>query len=61
VGAGYGIQLFTDLPPLAAVITANSCFTGSTYLPLYAAPVYHTVTDELIEAPAPKKDKVTQS
>jgi hypothetical protein len=60
VGAGYGIQLFTDLPPLAAVITASSSFTGSA-LPIYATPAYNAVTDERLEAPAIEKDKVTQS
>ena len=59
MGAGYGIQLFTDLPPLAAV--AASSFTGSLNVPVYAAPAYNTVTDDLIEAPTPEKDKVTQS
>ncbi len=60
VGAGYGIQLFTDLPPLAAVITSSN-FTGSIYVSAYAEPIYTTVTDDRIEAPAPEKDKVTQS
>jgi hypothetical protein len=58
VGAGHGIQLFTDLPPLAAI--ANSSFTGSAYLPVYARPLYNTVTDDLIEAPVPEKDRTGQ-
>jgi hypothetical protein len=60
-GAGYGmIQLFANLPPLAAVI-ASSSFTGSTYPPIHTKPVYNTVKDELIEAPAPDRDRFAQS
>jgi hypothetical protein len=57
VGAGYGINLFTELP-LAAV--AYSSFTGST-VPIYITPAYNTVTDELIEAPAIEQDRAAQS
>lgn len=56
VGAAFGIQLFADVPPLAAVITASSSFTGATY-----APIYNTVTDERIEMPAPLRDRAAQS
>jgi hypothetical protein len=59
-GTGYGIQLFTDLPPLAAVF-ASSSLTGSAYLPIYATPLFDTATDELIEAPAPDHDRFARS
>jgi hypothetical protein len=64
VGVGYGVHLFTDLPPLAAVSVAASSsvsFTGAGYLPVYATPVYNSVTDEQIEAPVIEQDKVEQS
>jgi hypothetical protein len=52
--AHYGVRLFTDLPPMAAV-TAGSSFSGVTNLPIYS-----TVTDDRIEAPAPEKDRAGQ-
>jgi hypothetical protein len=58
IGVGYGVHLFSDVPPLA--ITAGST-TGSTYMAVYATPAYNTVTDERIEAPVIQKDKVVQS
>jgi hypothetical protein len=63
VGAGYGIQLFTDLPPLAAVTLAStaSAFTGVTNTPIYIAPRYDTVTDQRIEMPTSEKDRTEQS
>jgi hypothetical protein len=39
----------------------SSNFTGSIHVSAYAEPIYTTVTDDRIEAPAPEKDKVTQS
>jgi hypothetical protein len=59
-GAAYGIQLFTELPPLASITIASS-LTGSAFLPVYATPAYNTVTDELIEAPVIEKDKAAHS
>jgi hypothetical protein len=49
VGAGLGVQLFTDLPPLAAFAVGSTAsnFTGSAFLPVYATPTYNAVTDEL--------------
>jgi hypothetical protein len=32
----------------------------SAYMPVYAKPVYNTVTDELIEAPVSEKDRTGQ-
>jgi hypothetical protein len=55
ISAGYGVQLFTDLPPMSA-IAVGSVSTGTMYMPMYS-----TVTDEPIEAPVPEKVKVTQS
>jgi hypothetical protein len=59
VGVGYGVQLFTDLPPISAIaFSASSNVSVSHWVTL---PFYSTTTDDLIEAPAPEKDKVTQS
>ena len=53
----YGLQIFTDLPPLSAVVaTAISLSAGDAIRPFYSA-----TTDELLEAPAPEKDRVGQS
>jgi hypothetical protein len=64
VGVGYGVRLFTDLPPIFA-IAASSISGASSGLAVHnhwvTLPFYSTTTDELIEAPAPEKDKVTQS
>jgi hypothetical protein len=63
VGAGWGVQLFTDLPPLAAFAIGSTAsnFTGSAFMPVYSRPIYNTVTDELIVAPVIEQDKAEQS
>jgi hypothetical protein len=51
----YGIQVFTDLPPMSAVaVTSASSSTMN-------VPFYSTTTDELIEAPVPEQIRVTRS
>jgi hypothetical protein len=60
VGVGYGVQLFTDLPPTSAI--AASASSGLSSVSHWVRfPFYSTTTDELIEAPAPEQNKASQS
>jgi hypothetical protein len=54
----YGLQIFTDLPPMSALAAAVSSASVSGILNV---PFYSGITDELIEAPAPEKDRTGQS
>jgi hypothetical protein len=56
--ARYGVKLFTDLPPMSAILASASSSISVSGMTL---PFYSTTTDELIEAPAPDQDRSGQS
>jgi hypothetical protein len=56
----YGLQIFIDLPPMSAAVSAASV-GSSLSIGYMTVPFYSTTTDELIEAPLSERDKSAQS